>query len=320
MLAPMVGLTHYAVREGLARVNPDIETLWPTEMLSSRRVLYQKENQVSEIFFHDHARGLSPQLLGNEEYFIRESIKKLEAWGARAIDINMGCPVHQALKHNYGVALMGDPDYAARVTEMAVKSTALPVSVKLRAGFQRDEDFLVRFAKGLENAGASWITLHPRTADQGRKGSADWSQIRVVAEALRIPVIGNGDIHNEGDIERMLQETGCARVMVGRALLAKPTLLRYKRGARCQISPYDEGAFYGTFLKETLKTLKMFYEVSAALRKMRFLLYHSSVYLEFGHTLYARIKNAVDLDEMALILDTFFSTPQKSAETTSRRR
>ncbi len=319
MLAPMVGLTHFAVREALASLSPDIRSLWPTEMLSSRRVLYQKENQVSEVIFHDKARGLCPQLLGNESYFIRESIKKLEAWGAVAIDINMGCPVRQALRHNYGVALMGDADYAARVTEMAVNSTKLPVSVKLRAGFQKDEAFLIRFVKGLENAGAAWITLHPRTASEGRRGSADWSQIREVREAISIPVVGNGDIQNLADVEKMFQETGCSRVMVGRALLSKPWMLASASGVKAP-DTWEQGAYYGRFLLRVVQAMQTYYLEADALRKIRFLAFHSSVYLEFGHSLYTSIKGAPSLKAVNEVIECFFESPQRILETTSRRR
>ena len=135
LLAPMVGLTHFVVRKALAEyLPPGSRSLWPTEMLNSRRIPAEKPNQCIEILFHDRDAGLCPQLLANEENFIRDSITKLTDWGARAIDINMGCPVKRALTHNYGVALMGDPNYAADVAALAVKyAGALPVSVKLRA-------------------------------------------------------------------------------------------------------------------------------------------------------------------------------------------
>ncbi len=190
LLAPMVGLSHFAVRQALSEfLPPGARTLWPTEMLSSRRVPSQRENQSPETTFKDKANGLCPQLLGNDEGFIRDSVAKLESWGATAIDINMGCPVDRALKHNYGVALMGDASYAAEVTGMAVRSARVPVSVKLRAGFKQNKrEDLIAFAKGIEQAGASWITLHPRTAEQsmGRGRLVDRSRIQASAS---VPVI-----------------------------------------------------------------------------------------------------------------------------------
>ncbi len=309
----MVGISHYAVRRAISEWLPTGSTaLWPTEMLSSRRIPYEKEGQNPETLMLDKDAGLCPQLLGNEETFIRESIHKLEGWGASAIDINMGCPVQQALKHNYGVALMGDADYAARVTEYAVKSTKWPVSVKLRAGLQNDSEFLVGFAKGLENAGASWITLHPRTAEQKRRGRADWNQIRLLKEQLKIPVVGNGDLQCQEDIDEVFSETNCDRVMIGRALLAKPWLVS---GVR----PEDPGAAYGQFLNRVLELSREHYPLEKGLRKIRFLVYHSAVWFEFGHFLYAQCKGAHTYEALADVFEKFFSQSQRMMERTERR-
>ena len=283
-------------------------------MLSSRRFPNQKEGEVAEVIFKDKCRGLCPQLLGNEERFIRESIKKLEDWGARAIDINMGCPVKKALQHNYGVALMGDVGYAAEVVGMAVRSTSLPVSVKLRAGLQRDAEFLVKFAKALEAAGASWITLHPRTAQEKRRGAADWSQIRLLKQELKIPVIGNGDVQNAQDVTLMLETTGCDRVMIGRALLAKPWLISSE-----SFSDEALSISYQRFLELVLENSQEHYPEPLGLRKLRFLLYHSCVWIEFGHYLYAQVKNAQTYQQVADSLRSFFEVPRKVFERTELR-
>ncbi len=326
--APMVGVSHFAVRKALCEfVPPGLKVLWPTEMLSSRRLAYEKEGQTSELIFNDRDQGLCPQLLGNEEFYIRASVKKLEDWGAQAIDINMGCPAKQVLRHNYGVALMGDPDYAARVVDMTVRATKLPVSVKMRAGLQNDTDFLIKFCRGLENAGAQWITLHPRIAALGRKGSADWNQIKILKDSLKIAVIGNGDIECETDAIRMLQTTGCDRVMIGRALTAKPYLIAtiaQKRGASVSQdflpqSQFEEGAFYGRFLKRVVEISEEFYSEVDGLKKLCFLLYHSCVWLEFGHHLYGQIRGAKTYSDAQARLNTFFSQPHRMREKTILR-
>lgn len=331
LLAPMVGITHYAVRQALSEfVPPSIRCLWPTEMLSSRRLPHQNEGSTSEVLFLDRQNGLCPQLLGNEEIHIQNSVEKLEAWGARAIDINMGCPVRKALRHNYGVALMGDPTYAAEITSMAVRHSKLPISVKLRAGFQRDENFLIDFAKGIEGAGASWVTLHPRTADQGRRGSADWEQIKVLKDRLHIPVIGNGDLQTLEDIDRMIEETKCDKVMMGRGLLAKPWLIaagvqKYRPDlwnsdfeSYLPSSAFEAAAFYGRFLKRVLELSEKNYDEVDGLKKFRFLVYHSCVWLEFGHGLYAKVKNAPTYENVRSILNEFFELDQKIFEKTTR--
>ena len=115
--------------------------IWPTEMLNSRRLPSQKIGETPETKAGPEENLIVPQILGNEEKFISTSVKKLTDWGAYGIDINMGCPVQRALKHNYGVALMGDQDYAKRVVEMTVAASSRPVSVKLRSGHSKDLEF-----------------------------------------------------------------------------------------------------------------------------------------------------------------------------------
>jgi len=320
----MVGLSHCATRMAMQEFLPKaVKSLWPTEMLSSRRLPYQSEEQTPEIFFRDRDRGLVPQLLGNEESFIRDSIKKLEDWGAEAIDINMGCPVKHVLQHNYGVALMGDGAYAKSVTEMAVRSTSRPVSVKLRAGLQSNFDFLLQFAKGLEEAGASWVTLHPRTAEQKRRGSADWSQIRRLKEQLKIPVVGNGDVQCKEDIHAMFSSTKCDRVMMGRALLAKPWLVGFgveEAEKNFPQNPSEEAQLYGRFLLRALDFAEEFYVESWTLRKMKFLIYHSSPWLDYGHTLYANTCKAADTKQMRWQIEEFFKWNPLMRDRTDLRR
>jgi tRNA-dihydrouridine synthase len=351
LLAPMVGLSHFVVRKAIREYLPEgTRSLWPTEMLSSRRLPYQSAGQSIETRFDDSAQGLCPQLLGNDEACIRDSIAKLRDWGAVAIDINMGCPVKRALSHNYGVALMGDPDYAAEVTAMAVRHAGnLPVSVKLRAAPppkkpgrsgqddaspDADPEFLKKFCLKIQAAGASWITLHPRTAAQKRRGEADWSQIAEVKRWLDIPVIGNGDVQTAADARAMFDETGCDRVMIGRTLLAKPWLLRSfasirKRAAPSEsapveaMDPYEEGALYGRFLMRVLELMREHYPESGGVRRFRYLLYFGSPYLEYGHGFYGATRGLESYDALEQHVARFFGRdferPQKMARTTSLR-
>lgn len=332
----MVGLSHFVVRRAIQEYLPaGTRSLWPTEMLSSRRLPYQGVGQSIETRFDDYAQGLCPQLLGNEEGHIRDSIAKLRDWGASAIDINMGCPVKRALSHNYGVALMGDPDYAAEVTAMAVRHAGgLPVSVKLRAAPAPkkshaqgetapadvpDPEFLKKFCLKIQEAGASWITLHPRSAAQKRRGEADWSQIADVKKWLKIPVIGNGDVQTGLDVQAMFAETGCDRVMIGRTLLAKPWLLRSLE----PLDPLKEGELYGRFLSRILGLMREHYPESGGVRRFRYLLYFGSPYLEYGHGFYGATRGLETYDELEKHVRKFFGEgfdrPQKMAQTTSLR-
>lgn len=319
LLAPMVGVTHFAVRAALAEfLPPGVRALWPTEMLNSRRIPQQIENQSPELTFRDKGNGLCPQILGNEEIPIRESIQKLQEWGAVAIDINMGCPVDKALRHNYGVALMGDPKYARQVTTMAVQSTNLPVSVKLRAGLDASfgESFLIEFVGGLFEAGAAWITLHPRTAEQKRRGNANWNLIRVLKQKFSQPIIGNGDVQCLDDVKRLKEETGCDRVMVGRALTTKPWLLS---GLEVEPSLEDQGALYGNFLKRVLDFSEEFYQEKDGMRRIRFLVVQGKPWIEFGEFLRGRMHQAQNYAEMRIALNRFFDQPQRMVKRSSLR-
>jgi nifR3 family TIM-barrel protein len=332
-LAPMVGLTHVAFRVLAREYLPEgAVTIWPTEMLNSRRLPGENFALVPETLRAPEETELVPQILGNEEEPIAQSVRRLEnEWGAAGIDINMGCPVKKALSHNYGVSLMGDAKYAAEVVRMTVQHTGLPVSVKLRAGHENNLSFLVDFAKGLEDAGASWLTLHPRTTEQKRRGAADWSQIRELRASVRLPVIGNGDVQTAEDVLRMRAQTDCDLVMVGRALTARPWLFwqvgerfgfkppRGRQGLAPR-TPEEEGAEYGRMLKRLSSLLAQYFNEDLAMRKFRFFVRTGGPWLLFGHDLYARSTKAKTIAELNEALDRFFDRPQSMTPRTDLRQ
>lgn len=328
----MVGLSHMALRLVLRDYLPaGARTLWPTEMLNSWKIPKEDLAKTPEAFRAPFETELVPQILGNEEEPIRQSVQKLVAWGAEAIDINMGCPVQKALKHNYGVALMGDPAYAAEVVRMTVRHSPVPVSVKLRAGEQGNFEFLLNFVLGIEQAGAAWVTLHPRTAEQKRRGAADWSQIRRLRESVLIPVIGNGDIQTADDVFQMLEDTGCDMVMSGRALAARPWLLWQvgerlgfappvgREGERAPQTPTEEAAEYGRSLLKLLSILLETQSENLALRKFRFHVRTTGVWLDFGHTLYSEVMLAKTGPAVREALIKFFEKPLEFCGRTALR-
>lgn len=332
-LAPMVGLSHVSARCLVRRYTPPgVITPWPTEMLSSWRLPKEDVGSTPETLKMTDEDFLVPQILGNEEQPIAESVRRLVEWGAVGIDINMGCPVRKALRHNYGVALMGDEKYAAEIVAMTVRNSSVPVSVKLRAGLQNDTEYLMRFVNGLKEAGAAWITLHPRVGAQKRRGRADWSQIELVQKSLPIPIIGNGDIQTLNDIEEMLASTGCAAVMIGRALMARPWLMwqygekhgwpppKGFEGQSAPATPYEEGAEYGRGLMFLLESLRENFDEAGAIKRFQFHLRLSHVWLEFGHALVALCAKAKTLDELQDRLPRFFESPQKMYPTTHLRQ
>jgi tRNA-dihydrouridine synthase len=343
-LAPMVGLTHVALRLVVRDYQPlGAKTIWPTEMLNSKKLPIEDLSRTPETMRAEDETGLVPQILGNEEKSIALSVEKLIAWGAEGIDINMGCPVQKALKHNYGVALMGDAGYAAEVVRMTVKNSSVPVSVKLRAGNQGDFDYLYRFVSGLGEAGASWICLHPRTAEQKRRGNADWEQIRKLKSLVDFPIIGNGDIQTEEDVFRMLAETDCDLTMAGRGFAAKPWLLwqvgeslgfanpiaaneknlgvwdETLQKRRAPRGPIEEGAEYGKCLLRLIEHSRNYFGENLALRKVRFFVRMTSVWLLFGHSLISVTTKAKTLAELEEGVRIFFSHEVEMNERTQLR-
>ena len=328
-LAPMVGLSHVVLRDLVRSYLPEgCHTIWPTEMLSSRRLIAQRLGDTPETFTSPMDDNLVPQILINEDRFIKACLPKLEQWGAVGVDINMGCPQSKALKHNYGVALMGDPEYAHNVVRMARSTTNLPLSVKLRAGTNNDKDFLKRFCEGLYEAGADWLTLHPRTPEQKRKGYADWSQIKMIKDEFNKSLIGNGDIQTWEDAIRMKEETGCDAVMIGRALTARPWLLWQighhlglpsppgKEGLLPPLSPEEEAQEYGkAVLFFIQKSFEIFTEKDAR-KRVIFYLKVSHPWLNYGHSISSKIINAKTQEEMIEIAIKSF---ESSSLTLSKR-
>lgn len=330
----MVGLSHVALRQVIRTYMPaDARTTWPTEMLNSRRLPTENLETTPETMRGANEDFLVPQILGNEEKNIALSVQRLIEWGAVGIDINMGCPVQKALKHNYGVALMGDADYAADVVAMTVRNCSVPVSVKLRAvGSSKEFPELLNFVSGLRSAGASWICLHPRTAAQKRRGSADWEQIRQLRAAVDFPIIGNGDIQVADDVHTMLKETNCDMVMAGRALAARPWMVWQlgedlgfapplgRENERAPRTALEEGAEYGKSLLLLLAQARQYFSEDLAMRKVRFHIRTTAVWLPFGMSAVSASAKAKTADEMEANLRTLFKAPMEMSERTNLRQ
>jgi len=205
-LAPMVGISHGPFRQLLREYLPQgAVTLWPSEMLNSRRIPHENLKSIPEAVCLGDENFWVPQILANETDKIRQSLPKLFDHGAKGIDINMGCPVKKALKHNYGVALMGDADYAAEVVATTVAESLGPVSVKLRGSPDAEKEQWVSFVQKLYQAGASWLCLHPRTAAQKRRGKANYQQLKILREVVPCPTIANGDVQTSGEAIDLLK-------------------------------------------------------------------------------------------------------------------
>ena len=235
LLAPMAGYTDVVFRALCRSFGCDLTY---TEMVSAKGLTFGNVKTASYLAVSDDEDAIAVQLFGHEPDRMAEAVKiTADHLGdrLRCIDVNMGCPAQKIVSNGDGSALMRTPSLAGRIIEAVKGVSPVPVTVKFRKGW--DDDTCVPFAKVLESAGADALCLHPRTRVQMYRDLADRSVIGAVKAAVRIPVIGNGDITDGESAVAMLRETGCDGVMVGRAALGKPWIFREIKAAIAQ-TPY----------------------------------------------------------------------------------
>jgi nifR3 family TIM-barrel protein len=172
--------------------------------------------------FHGEEHPVAAQIFGRDPDEMAEAARFLEGRGADIVDINMGCPVKKILKSGSGVKLMREPELARSIVAKVVRAVQVPVTVKFRLGWSEEEMNYIHLGKSFEEEGAAGLVLHPRTRVQGFTGTSRWEAISELVDAVRIPVIGSGDVGSGEEAARMLSSTGCAGVMVGRGALGKP--------------------------------------------------------------------------------------------------
>ncbi len=218
--APLAGLTTRAFRDIVLENGAGAAY---GEMISAQALCYANKRTLELL---DIAAESSPkivQLFGHDPAHLEKAGHIVAELGAEMIDINMGCPVAKVVNNGEGASLAKDPAKAALLVQAAAKS-GLPISVKIRSGWDKQQINAPDFAKALEQAGAAMIALHARTRDQFYQGQADWDLISVVKQAISIPLLGNGDIFNAKDAAAMLSQTACDGLMIGRGMLGNPWL------------------------------------------------------------------------------------------------
>ena len=225
VLAPMAGYSNTSFRKIIKDMGAGLIF---AEMVSDKALVYKNAKTLELLKMSEEERPIAQQIFGSDVESFVEAARIVESvMHPDIIDINMGCPVPKvAVSAQAGSALLKNPDKIYQIVSEVVKAVSVPVTVKIRLGWDESSINCVEVAKVIESAGASAITLHARTRAQGYSGKARWEYIKQVKESVSIPVIGNGDVKTCFDAKRMILETGCDAVMIGRGVLGNPWLIR----------------------------------------------------------------------------------------------
>ncbi|MBQ6560276.1 MAG: tRNA dihydrouridine synthase DusB [Erysipelotrichaceae bacterium] len=224
IVAPMAGISNEAFRELCFEFGAGLVY---TEMVSDKAIYFRNNRTMNMLKIGNEHHPVSLQLFGSDVNTMVYAAQVLDReTNCDLIDINMGCPVNKVVKTGAGSAMMKDEEHTVEIVKEVVKHVSKPVTVKMRLGWDLQHMNYVSLAKKLQDAGVRLVALHARTRSQMYEGRSDWSHIRILKENLSIPVIGNGDVRSVEDYQRMLDETGCDAVMIGRALVGNPFLLK----------------------------------------------------------------------------------------------
>lgn len=305
ILAPMAGVSDLPFRLLCREQGAGMTCM---EMISAKAILYGNKNTESLLEIHPDEDCVSLQLFGSDPKIMADMAKRIEDRPFKVLDINMGCPVPKIVNNHEGSALMKDPKLVYDIVSEMVKAQSKPVTVKIRKGFDEAHVNAVEVAKAAEAAGAAAVAVHGRTREQYYSGKADWNIIREVKEALTIPVIGNGDILCGADAERMIDETGCDGVMIGRGAEGNPFIFG-------EVSAYMAGREYIPPTREEVKhtiirhaDLQLKYKGEyIGIREMR---KHLSWYLkgfEGAATLRKKINEMETFSELRELIETIYS-------------
>ncbi len=219
LLAPLAGISNRAFRM-LARKYG--ASMCYTEMISSEAIVRNQKKTLNMIDIDPDEHPVGVQLFGSEPSSLAKAVRKVLEFGPDLIDLNLGCQVKKVVRKNGGAALLKNEALAGELMSAAVENSTVPITIKMRTGWDSQSDVYIDVGKMAERKGVSAITLHPRSRTENYSKKADWSKIALLKKEVSIPVIGNGDINIPQDAENMFQQTGCDAIMLGRAAMKNP--------------------------------------------------------------------------------------------------
>ena len=310
VLAPMAGVTDTVFRRFIRNLGGC--GLLMTEFTSSHGVsaslrARKPTRTLKYLAFAPEERPITAQLFGADPAVMADAARVCQDLGFDIVDINFGCPVNKVVKCNGGSGLLRDLPLVERLLRQVRASISIPLTMKFRAGWSDRELVAVEMARLAENCGVQAVALHPRTREQGYSGKADWTRIAEVKAAVRIPVIGNGDINTPEDALRMVAETACDAVMIGRAASSNPWIFR-------QIAQYLEtGAYDQPGHQDRYRMMRTYYAMLIerqepdSVGKMKQFATYFTHGVTHGARLRAAIYHAAEAAQILVLVDEFFS-------------
>ena len=274
ILAPMAGVTDLPFRLLCKEQGADLIC---TEMVSAKGIYYNNKNTEDLLRIDDRERPVSLQLFGSDPDIVSEMAKRIEERNFDILDINMGCPVPKVVNNGEGSALLNNIPLAAQIIEKTVRAINKPVTVKFRKGFRKDDVQAVEMAKAAEAAGASAVAVHGRTREQYYSGKADWDIIAAVKDAVKIPVIGNGDVFTPEDAAALYEHTGCDGIMIGRGAQGNPWIFHQMK-ARFEHGIKEDRPDFQTVCRTILRHARMQVDWKGEKRGIREMRTHVAYY------------------------------------------
>lgn len=305
VLAPMAGVTDLPFRILCREQGVGLLSM---EMVSAKAIAYGNRHTWELMRIDEMEHPIALQIFGSEPELMAEVAARIQDEPFDILDINMGCPVPKVVNNGEGAALLRDPDLAGKIVEKVSAAVKKPVTVKIRKGFTEQSVNAVEIAKVLETAGAAAIAVHGRTREQYYSGWADWEIIRRVKEAVSIPVIGNGDVVCARDAKRMMEETGCDGVMIGRAARGNPWIFREVKAylETGTVPPRPEMEEIKEMMLRHAGLQLSFRGAYTGIREMRKHVAWYTAGLPNSAKLRGRINEMESLEEMEKLLDEYF--------------